>query len=75
MDESSENALDKAVGVLTRARRLDVYIDGSPTPERYIGHALFTNETHLIINLENGSRIFILRTSVSRLVESDLGAR
>ena len=58
--------------VLTRASRIEIYVGSATDPEGFIGHMLFSNETHLIINCEDGAKVFLLRTVVTRIIERPL---
>jgi hypothetical protein len=74
MDEHTKDAIEEAIGSLTRTRHISVYVGGSLFPDNYIGHAVWGNTTHLVVNCEDGRKVFYLRTTVTKLEENPLGA-
>lgn len=67
--DNQQAALERAIGTLTRVRKISVYLGDNTDPEEYTGHMLFSNDTHIIINCEDGTKVFLLRTFVTRLEE------
>lgn len=66
---SAKNALDKAIDSLTETRRIKVFV-GEADAVEHVGYALWCNDTHLVVNCTDGSRIFYLRSAVILLTET-----
>lgn len=68
-----KSPVEEALAGLTRARTIDIWFGESRTPERYIGHLMFSNDNYLIVNGEDGRKVFLRHALVTRIVETPLG--